>query len=268
MDVDTIIHALVVTVVAGYIAYVYLKTKYQNQAGEEGEEGPQVRRQVGYAGIVPPSRGMPMPESHHHAEKPAAAVEKQPEVVPVVVPVVVAPEPVVEVVPAAPVVVEEIAVVESREVVPEPIPEPVVVPEPEPVVVPEPEPVVVVPEPEPEPVVVPEPVVEPVPEVIVPEPVPEPEVVPEPEPVAVPEEIVPEPAVVETPAPEPEPVMDEAPVFVDEHLSATIHEPEPYINESATVDFTPGKKSKFETLMTKEEMEDEQSSWSARASEF
>merc|ERR1712212_1175672 len=118
-----------------------------------------------------------------------------------------------------------------------------------------------------EPEVVPEPVAEPVAELVVPEPEVVPEPVAEPEAVYVPEPepvYVPEPAVVETVTPEPEARPE--PAYVAEYAEH-IHEPEPYsYNDVASVDFTPGKKqSKFETLMTKEEMEDEQSS---RASEY
>jgi len=244
IDLDYVIHALVFTVVAGYIAYVYLKSKYGAQPEEETKI---IKRQVGYEGIIPPSRGMPMGV---HLDEPAVApaVVEEEKHVP-------EPEVVPEEVAAAPVVVEEIAVVEKKHhhehkepehVQPEVVPEPVVVAEP--VVVPEPEPVVLVPEH----------VEEPIPVLIAPEPLPE--IVPEHhEPM--PEEHVPEPAVVEKPlTPEPEPLKEEAPVYVAEYASEHIHEPEPY-NYNAATDFTPGKKqSKFETLMTKEEMEDEQRS--------
>ncbi|XP_075937115.1 uncharacterized protein LOC142937891 isoform X2 [Anarhichas minor] len=166
--------------------------------------------------------------------------------------------------------------------------EPVSAPEPEPVKVPEPEPVKV-PEPVPEPVLAPEPIT-------VPETLPEPELVPEPlsapesapEQAANPEPLsepkpVPEPAVV----PDPEPVVESEPES-EEVVEQFLHElipgstedrlptPEPVIEEpaepepetildndvaAAEVKFTPGKKQrKFETMMTKEEIEEEQRS--------
>ncbi|KAF1380190.1 hypothetical protein PFLUV_G00184210 [Perca fluviatilis] len=99
-----------------------------------------------------------------------------------------------------------------------------------------------------EPAAVPEPASEPEPE---PEPVPEPVTVPDPEPVA---ESEPEPVEEVLPEPTPEPAVEESPE----------PEPETVLNNDVAaaeekVTFTPGKKqSKFETLMTKEEMEEEQ----------
>lgn len=250
MDLDpaVIIPAILFTVVAIYFASSFLNKKPDASSSSAANKKPK----VGYGDDIPPSRAL-----GEQRPAPAASPRTQPSAPPVedigaaeVTPVKAAPEP-VKVPEPVPEPVK----------VPEPVPEPVKVPEtlPEPETIPEPEPVA---EPEPEPVAEPEP--EPVPE-------PVPELVDEFDPVseAIQESLVePEPAV-EQSLPELIPGSEDRLLTPEPAVEVSFEpepepEPETVLNDDVAaaeenVKFTPGKKqSKFEMLMTKEEIEEEQ----------
>lgn len=255
MDLDpaVIIPAILFTVVAIYFASSFLSKKPDASSSSAASKKPK----VGYGDDIPPSRAL-----GEHRPAPEASPRTQPSAPPVedvgaaekiqVAPVKAAPAPVKEPEPV-PEPVKEPEPVK----VPEPVPEPVTVPEtlPEPETIPEPEPEPeLVAEPEPEPV--PEPALEPLDEFDpISEAILESEVEPEP---AVEESLpelisgsedrlpTPEPAVEVSFEPEPEPELE---TVLNDDVAAA----------EENVKFTPGKKqSKFEMLMTKEEIEEEQ----------
>jgi len=227
MDFDpaVIIPAILFTVAAIYFASTYLNKKAAAAPAEKKKP------KVGYADIIPPSRALGVVQHYEPKVEKPPVIEHKPEVAPPKEePVIVAP------------VVEDIGVVEEQ-------------PEPEIIPVYQETDVKNVPEPEPVPEVVAEPIAEPVVEA---EPMPEAEPEAEEAPAPAPEEPLPEliPGSMHIDEPAPEPMMDVVPGDVPE-LDAYEH------NDVAAaedhVSFTPGKKqSKFETLMTKEEMEEEQ----------
>nr|XP_020468842.1 matrix-remodeling-associated protein 7 isoform X2 [Monopterus albus] len=228
LDVTVIIPAILFTIAAIYLASSLLNKKPNASSSSVGNKKPT----VGYGDDIPPSKAV----EEHLPPEPEASPRQQP------------PSPPVEDIGAAE-KVQGVKAVPDSVSASEPVPEPVKVPEP-----------ASAPEPFPEPASVSEPVQEPAA-------VPEPVAVPDPEPVVKSEsvseavlqsvekslsELIPGSAEDSLPNPEP--------------LAQASHEAEPEIVQSSdataaddTVKFTPGKKqSKYETLMTKEEIEEEQ----------